>query len=204
LLRCREFGCRLAGRTRRAFSSNRSSRWRQRSILATQDNDFNSAQVIKKHVVGFLNLLSRHQFQARERPVPSQKSAISLLRLLLSDAEVDFNVLGRDTLARNLEAASVAIALILAIHVDKHGETRRDVTLRSEVDAEVYFFVGDSDVAGHMAVTVVFAVLGDFGVRAAQFDSAGELFERWHDEGAPEMAASNVERGCGKVTGRDD
>ena len=161
------FGRRLAGRTRRAFLDDRSVRRWHRSVLAAQDNDLNSAQIVKKCVVGLVDLVSRHQIQTMKRPVPAQKAAVRLLGFLLSDTQINFDLLIPDALGRNLEPAPVAVTLILAIHVNKHGKARRNVALRGEVDAEVYFFAGYGDVAGHMAVAVVFAILDDFGVRAA-------------------------------------
>lgn len=46
--------------------------------------------------------------------------------------------------------------------------------------AEVDLFGRHGDVAGYVAIAVVGAVLGQFGVCTAQLDGAGQLFQGWH------------------------
>lgn len=78
--------------------------WRGR-ILAAQDDDFDGAHVVKERLTGFLYLVGRYctcqqlhrssafagltEIQLVKCPVATQETAIRLLRLLLSDTQID-------------------------------------------------------------------------------------------------------------------
>lgn len=157
---------------------------RLRSILAAQDDDLYGAQILKESIASLLYGISRHyetsvfgllralkreltKVQAMERPISSQETAVRLLRLLLSHAQVDFKLLRLDLFSRHNETSSVTVALVVAIHVDKHSQTRRNVAAGSEMDAEVDLFGGDGDITGNMTVAVVITILCDFRMCAA-------------------------------------
>ena len=119
-------------------------------------------------------------FQSGERPLPGDEESIRTLFLLLTHIEVDFEFLGGHARSGNLQTLSVAIALVLAVHVDVSGETGGDVAVARDVDVEWEVGFWDGDEGLDAAVCVAMAILLEFGAACAQLEGCGDLLECRH------------------------
>lgn len=123
-------------------------------------------------------LHTRVQFS--KRPLTAHKGSVRSLFLLLSQAEVDFVIALWHTVVWHAELELVAVALVLPVHEDKGGETRRDVAFRLEADAKRHLGVWHSDEAFDSAVAVTCAILLKWRSALAQLNRAYQLLELRH------------------------
>ena len=110
------------------------------------------------------------QIQSMKSPVSSKETPIRLLRLLLSDPQINLILFGSYARTGDNQATTVSVALILAVHVHEHGKARCDVTIGGEVDAEIYFFARNSDVGRYVTVAVLGAIFVESYICAAELD----------------------------------
>jgi hypothetical protein len=116
-------------------------------------------------------------------PVPPNKRPPTNRLLLLPQPEVHLRLISRLALLRRLEMESIAVALVLSINVDEHGEAFGDVAFGGKVYTEGLWLLGDGDEGLDEAVAVDGAVLFELETCFGPFDLAGYLAEVRHLEG---------------------
>lgn len=102
--------------------------------------------------------------------------------LLLMHAKVDLRLVEGNSVTRQLQIATVAVALVDAVHEDKHGDARRDVAILREGDCEACRISRNSDERLDTAVGVLGAVLLQLRGGWEELDGADELLELRHGE----------------------
>jgi hypothetical protein len=115
-------------------------------------------------------------------PISSNKSPLADRLLLLPQPEFHLYLVSRLTFLRRLQMETVAIALVLSINVDEHGEAFGDVALGGQVDAEGLRRAGNRNEGLDDAVAVYGAIFFEFEACFWTFDLACYLSQARHVE----------------------
>ena len=113
-------------------------------------------------------------------PVSANKSSTPDRLLFLPQPEVHFSLISSLALLRRFQVESVAIALILSVHVDEHSKTLSYVAFGSKMDREGLWLVGDRDEGLDNAIAVDGAIFFELEAAFGPFDLARYLSEAWH------------------------
>ena len=120
---------------------------------------------------------------AKEQIVRDEVPVLIPLPLMLTEDEVNFVLTGVDTFSRHLQAALVAIPVILAIDVDESSETGRNVAFALDSDGERQLLVWHGDKNFDGAIAIASTVFFELVVALAHFYGAADLLESRHGGG---------------------
>ena len=115
-----------------------------------------------------------------EPPLPPQELAVTEGRLLLSNSKIHFCLVSGSALLERFEVQPVAIALIITIDINKHGQTFSDVAAGAEMNCESLRMIRHDDVGLDDAITVDCAILLEGGACNRPVDGASKLSEARH------------------------
>lgn len=108
--------------------------------------------------------------QSVEAPGTTVKCRICLFCLLLAHTQVDLKELRWRLLLRDNQASAIAIALVLTIDVDEHGNAWGDVAVGREMNCEIDLFLWHGNDCSNIAITVYSAVFFKFDVGIPKLD----------------------------------